>query len=402
MRTKIAAIICLAMLAGACARTGSGDGLRIVPLDGEVYVVRGSEESLVTDPQELAIGDSIRTGPGGMAFVEFPGKRTVELAPSSELAIAGADRSELPEGEALFQAPDGMTVASGAAEIEGAGGYFRVDRYVGALRLGVYSGSVTIEGWDGRVPSLHEVGVSAGIVPDPPRPLTLDPGDRWDRRLLGDAMALGAELTDIARGLASQLRPGVGAVPLERVLPQRFPARGAESELRSFPVADGLVAAMVALQAARADDRSPLQVLRDILRLRDLGAEWSIVVARWQLLGGGVLAALSRITDLVASILVPAVGSVGSPPGPTASGSTGGTTGGSGGGTSSSPSSPGGTGTQPPPSGGGGPDPSEEPTGNPPPPPPPPPTCGSQVECAVQDVLDGASGPGGLDVPGVG
>jgi hypothetical protein len=40
MRTRIAAIVCLAMLAGACARTGSGDGLRIVPLDeGVVGVV---------------------------------------------------------------------------------------------------------------------------------------------------------------------------------------------------------------------------------------------------------------------------------------------------------------------------------------------------------------------------
>jgi hypothetical protein len=399
MRTRIAAIISLAMLAGACARTGSGDGLRLVPLDGEVYVVRGSEESLVTDPQELAIGDSIRTGPGGMALVEFPGKRTAELAPSSELAIAGADRSELPEGEALFQASDGMTVASGAAEIEGAGGYFRVERYVGALRLGVYSGSATIEGWDGRVPSLNEVAVSAGIVPDPPRPLDLDPGDRWDRRMLGEAMALGAELTDIARGLASQLPPSVGAVPVERVLPQRFPARGAESELRSFPVAQGLVAAMVALQAARADDRSPLQVLRDILNLRDLGAEWSIVVARWQLFGGGVLAALSRITDLVASILVPDVGSAVSPSGSTVPGGSGGTNGGGAGGTSSSPSSPGGTGTEPPPSSGGDPDPGGDPPDNPPPPPPPP-TCGSQIECAVEDVLDGA--PGGLDVPGVG
>jgi hypothetical protein len=400
MRTKIVAIVCLAMLAGACARSGSGGALRIVPLGGDVFVVHGSEESPVTEPQELSVGDSIRTGPGGMAFVEFPGDRAVELAPSTELAIPAADRSELAHGRALFHAPDGMTVASGPAQIEGTGEYFRVDRYVGALRLGVYSGSASIEGWDGRVPSLHQVGVSAGIVPEPPRPLDLDPRDRWDRRLLGDAMDLGDALTDIARGLASQLRPRAEAVPLESVLPQRFPARGAQSELRSVPVADGLVAAMVALQAARADDRSPLQVLRDVVRLRQLGAEWSIVVARWALLRSGVLAALSRITDVIASILVPSLGSVGSPSGSTASGGpggVGGAAGGSGGGSSSSPPSSGGTGSEPPPSGGGDPDPPEEPPVNPP---PPPPTCGSQIECAVEDVLDGA--PGGLDVPGVG
>ena len=402
MKTKIVAIVCLAMLAGACARSGSGDGLRIVPLEGDVVVVHGSAESLVTEPQELAVGDSIRTGPGGTAFVEFPGDLAVELAPSSELAIAGVDRSELADGQALFHAPDGMTVSSGPAEIEGVGNYFRVDRYIGALRLGMYSGTATIEGWDGRVRSLEEVGVSAGIVPEPPRFLDLDSDDRWDRRLLGGAIDLGAELGDIARGLASQLPPG--AVPLERVLPKRFPARSAEPELRSFPAAEGLVAAMVALQAARADGRSPLQVLRDVLHLRDLGAEWSIVVARWQLLRSGVLAALSRITDVVAGILVPAVGSVGSPSASTASGGVGGTNGvtngGTAGGSSSSPPSSGGNGSQPPPSGGGDPDPGEEPPDNPPP--PPPPTCGSQVECAVQDVLDGASGPGGLDAPGIG
>src|SRR5918999_1638427 len=264
MKTKIVAIVCLAMLAGACARSGSGDGLRIVPLEGDVVVVHGSAESLVTEPQELAVGDSIRTGPGGTAFVEFPGDLAVELAPSSELAIAGVDRSELADGQALFHAPDGMTVSSGPAEIEG-------------------------------------------------------------------------------------------------VLPKRFPARSAEPELRSFPAAEGLVAAMVALQAARADGRSPLQVLRDVLHLRDLGAEWSIVVARWQLLRSGVLAALSRITDVVAGILVPAVGSVGSPSASTASGGVGGTNGvtngGTAGGSSSSPPSSGGNGSQPPPSGGGDPDP---------------------------------------------
>jgi hypothetical protein len=400
MRTKIVAIVCLAMLAGACARSGSGDGLRIVPLGGDVFVVHGSAESLVTEPEELAVGDSIRTGPGGTAFVEFPGDKAVELAPSSELVIAAVDRSELADGRALFHAPDGMTVSSGPAEIEGVGDYFRVDRYIGALRLGVYSGTATIEGWDGRVRSLQEVGVSAGIVPEPPRFLDLDSRDRWDRRLLGDAIDLGDELGDIARGLASQLPPGTDVVPLERVLPKRFPARSAQPELRSFPVADGLVAAMVAIQAARADDRSPLQVLRDVLHLRELGAEWSIVVARWHLLRSGVLAALSRITDVVAGILVPAVGSVGSPSSSPAPGGSGGTTGGTAGGSSSSPPSSGGTGSEPGPPGGGDPDPGEEPTGNPPP--PPPPTCGSEVECAIQDVLDGASGPGGLDAPGIG
>jgi hypothetical protein len=413
MRPKVIPMVCLALLAGACASSGSGgDGPRVVPLEGEVLVVRGSDQSRVTEPEELAFGDSVRTGPDGWAFVELPGEQGVELAPASELGIGGADRMEVAKGHALFHAPDGMTVASGPAEMEAAGNYFRVDRYVGVLRLGVYSGSATVQGWDGRVDALEQVGVSAGIVPQAPEPLSLDPGDRWDGRLLGEAMDLGADLADIARGLETQVPPGADLGDVARYLPKRFPVRAAQPRLHSLSAAEGLVAAMVAFEAARADGRSPISVLRDVLALRELGAEWSIVVARWRLLQSGVLTALAAITDLVASILVPGVAPAGSTPSAKASATLGGSGGGAVGGSTSGPGSS--TGTAPQPdasgggsSGGGGGDTgggggdtggNEEPTEEPPPeePPPPPPSCSSQLECTVQDVLDGPLGPGGL------
>jgi hypothetical protein len=393
MRRTAIPTLCMALLAGACARSGQGD-LRVVP-QGEVFVVSGSDESRIAEPQSLEVGDSVRTGPGGRAYVQFPGGRSVELAPASTLGISGPDAAELAQGRVLVHAPGGMGLTSGSAEILGEGEYFRLDRYVGALRVGVYEGSATIEGWDGRVSSLEEVGVSAGIVPEPPRPLVLDPADPWDGRLLGDAMQVGDRLADIVRGLDRQLQSGTRLDAVTHVLPNDFPVRGSQRYLGRFPVAEALVAAMVAFEAARLDGLSTLSVLGDVARLRTADAAWSIVVARWNLVRDRVLSALARVIDLVAGLLVPGIASIGSDTGTASAGGPGPSAGQTGAPLASGP----GPGEPAPPPGSGDPDP---PGGGSPPPPPPPPGCGTPIECAVEDVLGGPDGPLGGNGPDLG
>jgi hypothetical protein len=379
MRRTAIPTLCVALLAGACARSGGDGDLRVVP-QGEVFVVSDSDESRITEPESLEVGDSVRTGPQGRAYVQFPGGRWVELAQTSTLGIGGPDSAELAQGRVLVHAPGGMSLTSGSAEILGEGEYFRLDRYVGALRVGVYDGSATIEGWDGRVSSLEQVGVSAGIVPEPPGPLVLDPADPWDGRLLGDAMQVGDRLADIVRGLDRQLQSGTRLDAVTHVLPNGFPVRGSQRYLESFPVAEALVAAMVASEAARLDGLSTMNVLGEVARLRRADAAWSIVVARWNLARDRVLSALARVIDLVAGLLVPGISAVGAD---TGAGPAGGA--GPSGSQSGAPpaSDPGSGGSPEPPGSGGGP----EPHGSTPPPPPPP--CGTPVECAVDDVLDG-------------
>jgi FecR protein len=387
--------LCVALLAGACAGSSGGGELRVVP-QGDVFVVHGSDESRITGPEGLAPGDTVRTGPDARAFVQFPDGQAVELAPTSTLGIGGPDSAELGQGKALVHAPSGMSLTSGSAEIRGEGEYFRLDRYVGALRIGVYEGSASVEGWDGRVSSLEEVGVSAGIVPQPPRPLALDPEDPWDGRILGDAMQVGDRLADIVRGLDRQLQSGTRLDAVTHVLPGDFPIRGSQPYLERFRVAEALVAAMVAFQAARLDDLSTLSVLGQVARLRSAEASWAIVVARWNLVRDRVLSALAQVIDLVAGLLVPGIGSVG----PDAASATAGGAGPTGGPANAPPSSGSGSDEPPPPPGSGG-DP-EPPGGGPTPPPPPPPECGSQLECAVEDVLGGPEGPLGGNVPDLG
>jgi hypothetical protein len=251
VRTRTIWLVAVALLASACAGSGpAGDDPRVVPLDGYVFLVEGDDRTTIDGPEDIAPGSTIGTGDDGRARVVLGDGRALELAPKSLLRVESLSSTELLSGQALATAPAGLEVSSGAARIEGTGD-FRLDRYVGALRLGVYSGSATVEGWDGRVSSLEQVGVAAGIVPRAPIPLQVDPSDAWDSRKLGDAIDLGRELDDLQRGLRPQLDGNTPPRVLVGVLPRAFPAKASESRLRGVDPAEGLVAAMVALQAAR-------------------------------------------------------------------------------------------------------------------------------------------------------
>jgi hypothetical protein len=406
MRFRIAPILCVALLAAACARSGgTGDALRVVPLEGDVFVA--SDDSPVTEAEEISPGEVVRTGENGRAVVEFPDGQAAELAPGSRLGVGGPAGAEVLRGQVLFRGTTGLAVGSGPAQIQGTDGYFRVDRYVGALRLGVYSGSAAVQGWDGQVRALEEVGVSAGVVPGAPEPLQVDADDRWDGRLLGEAIDLGVKLEDFQRDIRAQLL-GARGLTVADVVPSDFPARGAERSLDDLHRAEALVAAMVAFQAARIDGLPLVSVLGDIAGLRERGASWIIVVAAWNLVRDRMIAALARITDLVTGLLVPAVAPAGFSPATGGGGSTstgggggggGGASGGSTSGTSSTGTDSGGTsgsgsgGDGSGSSGGGG----GEPTGGGS---SPAPDCGSQLDCTVQDVLGGVGGAGdSLDLP---
>ena len=387
MKRKAVSLLAVALLAGACARGGPGasDELRVIPLEGDVFVLDGGEKTSIDEAEELGLGAVVATGGSGRALVDLPLGQAVELAPESSLRVTGGDETELLTGQVLAGAPAGLTISSGAAEVNGSGGFFRLDRYVGAMRLGVYSGSATVHGWDGRLAALEQVGVAAGIVPEAPVPLQVDPSDPWDVRRLRQAIQVGVSLDDLQRGLGAELRGGAGPETMTRVLPKGLPAEDAQRYLDRVSPPEALVAAMVAIQAARRDALSSLDALREVVRLRELGASWIVVVARWQLYTGAILDGLARITDLIARTLIPVVATGGTDA--TIGGAATTTSSGGGSGTGSQTTTD--TGGNTDGSGDGGGDDGGDGGGGGDPEP-----CASEVECAVQDVIGEAGGVG--------
>jgi hypothetical protein len=382
VRRQTFVLVAVTLLAAACARGGSGSGsdLQVIPLEGDVFLLEGSERTILEEPKEIDLGTVVGTGGSGRALLKLPLGQSVELAPNTKLRLVGPDETELMGGRILTGAPEGLSVTAGAAQIQGAGGFFRLDRYVGAMRLGVYSGSATVHGWDGRVGALEQIGVAAGIVPEAPVPLRVDPSDRWDVRRLGSAIRVGLSLEDLQRGLGAELQTAT-AETIARLLPRGLPPEGASRHLQRVSRSEALVAAMVAMQAARRDGLPSLDALRDVVRLRELGASWIVVVATWQLYTDAILNALSRITDLIARTLIPVVATSGSDSAATGTGGAGAGDTGSQTDTGTDSNTGGGGGGGGDGGGGGGGD--DGGGGD---------TCSSEVDCAVQDVIDEVGG----------
>jgi hypothetical protein len=309
----------------------------------------------------------------------------------------GPSGPELMVGSALVRASAGLSVHVGEISVRGRDSLYRLDRGV-ALRVGVYDGGVTLpgSGFEGVVPGLREAVVTAGIVAREPRPLSVDPGDAWDTRLLGDAIDIGLDLDRLEDGLARQLPARDALDTLEEVLPRSLSARRALSIIRGLSPAGGLVASVVAARLAVDQAMPALLALRRIVEELRLGASWSLVMAQWELGREALESALARISDLVVRALAPPPApteepsptpgtSSGSSPsgGSTSTAPSGGTSStGSSGGTSGGGSSGGGGGGGSGGGGGGG-------GGD-----PPPPGCADLVQCTVEGVI----GDGDLDL----
>jgi hypothetical protein len=376
----------LAVLGAACARSeASAVEARLIPLAGEILVGDGQVLKPVTKESDLREEVLVRTGEDGRALLELAGDRTLEMAPDTEVRLDdGGDRPTLVTGSALATGERGLAVGvDRSVEVQSTGGVYRLDQDAGSLRVGVYQGSVLIpgSGWSGTLLPLHQAVVTSSSVPEPPRPLQVDPRDAWDVRMIGEAIDVGLGLETLQRGLRSQLADRGAHRLVAGVLPEDLPRGRAMPILRKADPAESVVAAVVASRAAADTEDSPLSLLSKVLDLRGDGASWIVVVAQWELAQARLLQALGRVATDIARLILPAV-----------TGSDGGSASPSTGGSSSPSASPSGGGGG---GGGGGSDGDQSNNDDPPPPPPPPPPpqCGdngeTQAECLVNDVLGG-------------
>lgn len=382
-------MVLAALAAGACARSpaGGADGLRVVPLGGEVRLVHDGDPVLLDEAEDVTQGDVVTTGASGWALVELGVGRSLELAPGAAIRVGGPESAEVIGGSVLARAGEpGLALRAGDAEILGERTVFRVDRDF-SVTLAVYQGQADLPGSGvGPVPALRQTTVVAGgTVPRGPQPLIVRPDDPWDAELLGTYIDLGLALVDLQRGLTRQLPPRDGAEAVAAVLGREFPGPAVEAALGDGDIraAEAVVAAVVSEEAARLAKLPLLDAIEEVLDLRLAGAHWIVVLAQWQVAGSSLVQDLARLSGLIARFVAPPE------PGTSGSGGKAGTGGGaSGGGTGGSGGSGGGGGSGD--TGGTG---GDTTTGGGGPPPPPEATCSNPLDCLVDDVVDELENP---------
>ena len=360
-RLAVVLVAVLVAVGPACSRGGDDDAALRIELDGKATV---DGESLGPGTHRLDDGAVVELEEG-TGLVSLPGSGTVEVRSGSRLEVGG--EPALLAGDALL-AGEGVTLTADGTTVDLASGAARVSRASG-VAVGVYKGSAEVSSGGrslpGGLPALRQVVVpDAGLLPRRAAPLTYaDEPDPWDRRWLGPAIDLGAELDARSVGLTSARSDG------EEVVATLLGAAAGSSAQR----VDGGdrspgEAAVGAAIAATATGGTLEERLAAVFDFRDEGARWGLVALERGAERGPLLEALDGALDEAAPVLfasapIASGGSTGrtgtpsSPPPPRPS-------------PPASPAGPAPTTTAPPPST------TEPPPSSPPPPtvPPPAPT----------------------------
>lgn len=408
---RIAVSVALALVVGACGRGPSASsGFEVLPLEGTVEILQEGVWKPVSERTVLSRGDQVLTGSDGKARIHLPGDQTVELAQDAEVLVTGPEAAEVLGGSVLAQARQGLAVAVDGLEVTASDAVFRLDLGL-SRRLAVYRGEAEVprSGWDDPVTALQQLTLVGRSAPRGPVPLEVDTNDRWDVRLLGEAMDVGLALLQQETGLAGQLRDQAARKTVIDALSRSLPGQKLRSFLSELPPALVVVAATIALTV---EGEVPTDVLLEqILRLRGLGASWIVVAGLWDV-SRSVVSTLEEIVSSIVTRVNPLVtgqvpfvssggvdvGTIGGLGGGGGSGGGGSGGGGPGGGGGGNPPDPGTQDGAPPadggvPPGGGGasptpaPSPSEQPSPIPSPSPSPSPTCSDPVSCAIQGVI---------------
>jgi hypothetical protein len=300
MRRSAALTAVVTMVAVATAACG-GDG---DPTAGRLRVTGVAEVSRpgetgreVRDSRSLRIGDRVRVREG-TAEVRLAGDRRLELREGSAVELAaGPGDSVRPElaGGSLLVATDGepVTVTSSGAEVLVTGAA-RLSRTLGLL-VATYRGStdVTSAGRRVSVPAYRQVNLpAAGLLPNQPSPLEYVPTDPWDRRLLGEAVDLGAQLAAKSRGFSAQ--PGSGAQRSAASFRRLLPGLADEPTFEMLfdparPPGETLVGAAIALESRKGSFQDRWT---SVFGFRGEGADWGFVAADHDVDGAAVLSAV--------------------------------------------------------------------------------------------------------------
>jgi len=400
----LAAAVALAVVAPAgCSDGGPGQGEARLEVDGTAIVERDGERETVHDSADLSPGDRVEITDGIGRLQLSDGVRMelrAGLDDADHSVLVMGDVPVLEAGDLLVAAPDRTEVEAAGTLVEIAEGAAQLSRQLG-VGVAAYDALVHLDsaGQERDVPALREMQVPAlGRPPRQPRPLTYDGVDPWDRRFLGDAMALGERLESLASGYTGSLRPGEGRTPgfFRLVLPGLEDEAEFVAGLIDVDRAPGetLIGAAIADLGKRD---SFARRWTSVFGFRDQGAAWGLVALDQAVSGTPLLGTIEEaVGSSPLSFAAPAVSSPAAPTSPSTPGSPAAPPGGDDG--TPAPGSP----TPPAPS------PTEPPPTLPPPPSPlpeepddplPPPL--DPVTDPVTDLVDGLldDALGALDPP---
>ncbi|TMK19789.1 MAG: hypothetical protein E6G68_05445 [Actinobacteria bacterium] len=263
----------------------AGGALRVASVAGEVAVQpQGLASKALHEGDVVRPGSALRTGKDGRVRLEDGADRALELGTDSEATLVSASTVSLDLGSALAQTGKGVfSFDSRGIGVRVSGGAARLERALGVLRVGTYAGTAHVDllGQGVDIPAYRELDFADGVPVDRnPSPLTLNDGDPWDRRLLGDVLEFDREITQFGDGFNRQVsglvtsaafyEPFVGVPRVTNVVAHQPPAT---------KPADTLVALVFAQRLDRLDGAAS-RVTRNftaMLNERTLGATWGLI-----------------------------------------------------------------------------------------------------------------------------
>ncbi|MBA2609085.1 MAG: hypothetical protein H0U92_09115 [Actinobacteria bacterium] len=241
---------------------------RLVPGDAAVTVHRVSPTAAADAP--LRSGD-VLTVTRGIAIVQTAAGRLF-ARPGTTIAFDGTS-PRIRRGDVLINATKPFELVTQTAEIT-VRGVARVHQAL-SLEVGQYKGSSAVEtkAQSFTVPALRRAVIAGltGSTLGSTTPLSLNPTDSWDRRLMGVALELDAALSSRSRGLTLQVANATVEVR-DQVLSAVHQWTDLTVLAPELPVGESIVAA----ELARAGQLSHA-ALRDVLALRAEGASWGLV-----------------------------------------------------------------------------------------------------------------------------
>jgi hypothetical protein len=273
----VSGIVVAALLTG-CGKERLQPGEARLVVDGRTRVTTASKAFTVRGTRRLHRGDRVRVLVG-TARVELSDDRSLELRRRS--AITVQEPLLLATGDTLAKAAStALTVRTAMTDVVVTRGASRIVSSL-AVRAGAYSGGLDVDSAGRRlqVPALRQAVVpTAGLVPDRPLPIAYDPSDAWDRRYLGEAIDLGAELANRSRGFAAQVPPAESSTAafFRRVLPQLASEPAFEDATVEADRSPGetLVGAAIVVLAKRGAFAERWEA---VFGFRDDGADWGLV-----------------------------------------------------------------------------------------------------------------------------
>lgn len=278
---KIALFLAVAVVGGfACADQGALRDMELRLESGVVNVIRDGETINVEDTIGLRPGDVIVSKEDALAEFALEGgadARQGKIQGNSRLLVRSTTSVEAQEGNVLMRVSESTKVLVDGVTASASESVFRIDRRLGSVRAGAYTGSVLLDApgqTDMRLPRLHQATIVAGDLPNQTRPYQLDLKDPWDEVVLEKVVELEQTLVALSRGFTGQIgrqRPGIayfralaGNENVDFI--RRYLSRKPSDLLIGFTI-------------ARNADTGLRPTFQDAFELFDAGARWGIAAA---------------------------------------------------------------------------------------------------------------------------